>query len=251
MRKIFLVNVGANVKDQSRAKSPIFSDDSFVFVSFPLLEGEGFRPYPPAARPFTRNVGIYETHADPDWDNLTYGDYVANGRAAALKGAMEDDVLLFWALLWRNRGSGWKDFTGEKDKGWYLIGALRIDEILREGQRPKDAKPSNVERAKKNAHFDQGVLDKHNLVFIGSKSYSCLFPKAVGFIGCSDLMFRTVRTANGEILKPNGGVHWSSSLRSCRAVWDLNDSQQRSRAEIVRNEILQKTGFDLLRNINL
>ena len=87
--KIFLVNVGANVKHQARARSPIFDNDRFIFVSFPLTEGEepGLKPYPPAARPFTRNVGIYETHADPDWDNLTYGDYTANGRAAALKRA--------------------------------------------------------------------------------------------------------------------------------------------------------------------
>jgi hypothetical protein len=253
MSKIFLVNVGANLQHQSRARSPIFDDDRFVFVTFPLCDDEeqGRTPYPPAAHQYIRNVGLKQTHADPDWDNLTYGDDTRNGRAAALKRAVPDDILLFWALLWRNRGSGWKDFTGDKGKGWYLIGALRIDEILREGQRPTDAKPSNVERAKKNAHFDQGVLDKHNLVFIGSKSYSSLFPRAVEFIGCSDLMFRTVRTASGEILKPNGGVHWSSSLRSCRAVWDLNNSEQRSRANIVRNEILQKTGFDLLRNINL
>src|SRR5437868_14028056 len=116
MSKIFLVNVGANVKHQARARSPIFDNDRFIFVSFPLTEGEepGLKPYPPAARPFTRNVGIYETHADPDWDNLTYGDYTANGRAAALKRAAPGDVLLFWALLWRNHGGGWKGFTGEK-----------------------------------------------------------------------------------------------------------------------------------------
>jgi hypothetical protein len=249
MSKIFLVNVGANVKDKSRAKSPIFDDDSFVFVSFPLRDEEGFRPYPPAARQFTRNVGIYETHADPDWDNLTYGDYVANGRAAALKGTKEGDILLFWALLWRNCGSSWKDFTG--DKAWYLIGALRIDQILREGQRAIDAKPSNIERARKNAHFEQGVLDEHNLVFIGDKIYSRLFSKAVEFIGCSDLMYRTVRTASGEILESNGRVRWSSSLRSCRAVWDLSNPEQKSRAKIVRNKILGKTGFDLLKNLNL
>jgi hypothetical protein len=251
MSKIFLVNVGANIQHQSRARSAIFNDDSFVFVTFPKWQDEepGRKPYPPAARQYIRNVGLKHTHADPDWDNLTYGDYTRNGRAAALKRAKPGDILLFWALLWRNNGSGWEGFEGEK--GWYLIGALRIDEMLREGQRPKDAKPRNIERARKNAHFDRGVLGPDNLVFIGSKAHSRRFPKAVEFIGCSDLMFRTVRTASGEILKPNGRVHWSSSLRSCRAVWDLDDPEQRSRAKIIRNEILRKTGFDLLKNMNL
>ena len=57
-----------------------------------------------------------------------------------------------------------------------LIGALRIDEILKAGQKPKDAKPSNAQAAAQNAHFlnGKGVLDPHNFVFIGSKSH-CVF----------------------------------------------------------------------------
>jgi len=171
-------------------------------------------------------------------------------RALALKQAVPGDILLFWVLLWRNVGENWKGFTGEK--GWYLIGALRIDEILKEGQKASDAKPSNVARVAKNAHFYRSALDPHNVVFIGSKSYSCLFPKAVDFLvdgSESDLLFRTVRMANGTLLKPNGKIHWSSATRSCRVVWDLNKPEQRFRAEMVRNAILRKADFDLLRNV--
>lgn len=156
MSKIFLVNVGANLKDQSLARSPIFNDDRFIFVSFPDPDTKYRKPYPPKARPFTRNVGIYNTHADPDWDNLTYGDCPANGRAAALKQAKLRDILLFWALLWRNVGTSWKDFR--KEKGWYLIGALRIAEILSEGQRAKDAKSFNVKRAAKKGRRQGSCL---------------------------------------------------------------------------------------------
>jgi hypothetical protein len=251
MSKIYLINVGANVSHKSLARSPIFNDDRFIYVPFPHVGEEETRPYPRPARPFTRNVNIYETHSDPDWGNLTYGDYCANPRAVALRQAIPGDVLLFWALLWRNAGGDWEGFTGEK--GWYLIGALRVDEILKGGQRAKDAKPFNVTRAASNAHFYRSVLDPHNVVFIGRKRYSCLFPKAVEFLvdnSESDLLFRTVRRANGALITPNGKIHWSSCTRTCRAVWDLEIPEQKLRAVTVRNAILRKTDYDLLRDMN-
>jgi hypothetical protein len=248
LSKIYLINVGANTQHQSSARSPIFNDDSFVFVSFPT-DKESTKPYPMNARPFTHKVGVFNTHADPDWDNLTYGDSHC-GRSAALKKAEPGDILLFWALLWRNINRTWKGFT--ENKGWYLIGALRIEEILRGKQTPEDAKPFNVKRAAENAHINDGVLDDNDLVFIGNQNYSCLFPKAVGFVvdkSESDLLFRTVRMANGTLLKPDSNL-WASSTRSCRAVWNLADPEQKIRAEEIRSAILLKTNFDLLRNIS-
>jgi ABC-type branched-subunit amino acid transport system substrate-binding protein len=41
MSKIFLVNVGANTSHASKARSPIFEDGTFVYVSFPLDEDNG------------------------------------------------------------------------------------------------------------------------------------------------------------------------------------------------------------------
>ena len=254
MSKIFLINVGANTSHSSLARSPIFGDNTFIYIPFPHRDEREAKPYPIAARPFVNNVDTYETHSDPDWENLSYGDYCANARATALRQASYEDILLFWALLWRNNGKTWKTFTGKK--GWYLIGALRIDEILKEGQKPQDATASNVQTAAQNAHFlnGRGVLEPHNFVFIGSKSHSCLFPKAVEFLvdeSESDLLFRTVRTAKGALLAPNGKPHWSSATRTCRAVWNLDSAEQRSRAELVREAIFQKTGFDLVAKTGL
>src|SRR5713226_6217605 len=154
MSKVYLLNVGANTNHRATARSPLFDNDTFLYISFPHPEEPGYRPYPRDVRRFTRNIDFRYTHSDPDWKNLTYGDYCRNPRAAALKNAEVGDILLFWGLLWRNTGRTWDDFTGEH--GWYLIGALRIIEILEEGQTPKDAKPANRRRAAKNVHFYRG-----------------------------------------------------------------------------------------------
>jgi hypothetical protein len=127
MSNVFLVNVGANTEHRGKARSPVFTNDKFIYVSFPT-KTRGSKPYPPEARPFTRRTNIRHTHLDPDWENLTYGDYCRGIRGHELRDAKRNDILLFWGLLWRNSGTSWSDFTGEK--GWYLFGALRIDEIL-------------------------------------------------------------------------------------------------------------------------
>ena len=251
MSKIFLINVGANKSHTSIARSPIFPGGQFVYISFPSERKRGAAcPYPPEARPYLRLSKLCQTHLDPDWRGLTYGDYLRNGRAAALRRAVPGDILLFWGLLWRNNGRNWADFTGEY--GWYFIGALRIAEILDEGQTPADAKPYNTRRAAENVHFYRGVLDSGNRVFIGSKRYSALFPKAVDLQvnQNSGLLYRTVATADGERLRRNGKIRWYSATRSCRAVWDLDDSKQRARGKIVRDVILRKTGYDLLLDIS-
>src|SRR5438876_2824 len=83
-----------------------------------------------------------------------------------------------------------------------------------------------------------------------SCAHSCCFPKAVDLgAGLQDgLMCRTIYSRNREPLSPLGQVSWSSSLRSCRAVWDLEDEAERRRAEVVRDVILRETDFDLLKN---
>ncbi len=173
MSKVYLVNVGANSAHASMARSPISDDGSFVFVSFPHAGIRGVRPYPVKARPFVRGVDIYHTHNDPDWPNLTYGDGCHSPRARALRRVEENDILLFWGLLWQKNGKGWDAFTGERS--WYLFGALRVREILEEGQRPTDASASRIKRARQNVHFYRGELDEGNRVFIGCTRYSRLF----------------------------------------------------------------------------
>src|SRR2546427_12145834 len=98
MSKIYLVNVGANVSHQHEARSPIFADETFEFVSFP--DDKNQKPYPAAVRNFVRPT-IATTHLDPDWTNLSYGDYCHNPLAKALLVVSPDDILLFWGLRWR------------------------------------------------------------------------------------------------------------------------------------------------------
>jgi hypothetical protein len=246
MSKVYLVNVGANSAHSSTARSPLFDDGSFVFVSFPHPGMRGVRPYPLEALPFVRGIDIHDTHGDPDWQYLTYGDGCDSPRARALKRVVEDDVLLFWGLFWRNNGDGWDAFTGERR--WCMIGALRVREILEAGQRAADASPSRIKRARRNVHFYRGELDPGNRVFIGCTRYSRLFPVAVDLeVGKrSGLLYRTIRTASGNVLALGGKPDWNSSLRSCRPVWDLADPKSRRLAQIARDRIHQRTGYDLL-----
>jgi len=177
MSTIYLVNVGCNAAHSSIARSPLFGDGSFVFVPFPCRNpGDEFvRQYPPACAPFVRNCVL--THDDPDWANLTYGDDCHNARARALYQVEEGDSLLFWGMLWNNAGNTWATFDG--NRGWYLLGALRVAEILQGGQTPEDAHENHVARAGLNMHFNDGVLRETDRVFIANPRYSALFTKAV------------------------------------------------------------------------
>lgn len=251
MSKIFLVNVGANTSDRSRARSPIFRGDRWIYVPFSYKRRgkDGYKDYPVPTRPFIRAMHGRTTHCDPDWDSYTYGDYCLNRRARALAGVKPSDILLFWGLLWSNRTKSWGGFTGEK--GWYLFGAFRVEEILIQRQRPSDASTAdNVKRAAKNAHFSRGILDTGIRVFIGSRRYSKQFSKAVPFFtDQSRLLFAAVRARDGRHLRIHTRPRWVSSTRPCRAVWDLGKPAQRLHAGLVRDAIRRQTGYDLLRDI--
>jgi hypothetical protein len=250
-RKVFLINVGSNSSDASRARSPVFEDDRFIYVpfSFESKGTDGHSEYPKATRPFIRNMKGRSTHRDPDWENLTYGDKCSNRRACALRSVEVGDILLFWSLLWRNDGKTWETFSSER--GWYLIGALRVSQILEAGNTPKDAKPADIKRAAKNVHFVDDVIGNGERIFIGSKRYSKFFPRAVDLQTTkgSGLLFRTIKAASGKHLSLHGKIPWNSSTRSCRVIWDLDLLENRGRARIVRNAILRKTNYDLLRDI--
>ena len=247
MSKVYLVNVAANRGHASIARCPIFENDTFIFVPFPRPGTHGRRACAKRAQPFLRGVDPRDVHDDPDWEALTYGDNCANPRALALKRVQPNDILLFWALLWRNRGSDWSGFSGEH--GWYLIGALRVREILDGGQRAADAAMANRARAARSVHFASGEpLAADNRVFIGSRRYSKLFPKAVDFqvTQGSGLIYRTLRTAGGHRLNRLGKRSWFTATRACRAIWDLDEPEERKRAQIAATAIRDYTGYDLL-----
>src|SRR5687767_7453248 len=195
MSRIFLVNIGANSSHSTVARSPLFQDGSFLFVPFPNVGGVWVRNYPRSCRPFVRTTSL-ETHDDPDWTNLTYGDDCASGRGGSLQQVAEGDILLFWGMLWGNRGDSWQHFDGSR--GWYLFGALRIAEIIYGGEHATHARPENVARARQNVHFVNGPLPQTHRVFIGDQQYSTRFRRAVDLeVNREDgLLYRTIRTAD-------------------------------------------------------
>lgn len=250
LAKIYLINVGANLAHRSKARSPLFLDGTFVYVPFPLAEGmTGTLPYPSAAWPFTNNLRWYQTHSDPDWANLTYGDYTKNPRASCLAGVAPSDVLLFWSLLWENHGDSWFTFTNKQS--WHLIGALRVEEILRPGDSSTAASRRNRERASRNAHFEDKRLTPGNHVFIGDRNHSQLFQFAVPLVKSLNrrsLLYRIFRTTNGARL-PLAGKHWSSYLRSCRVICDLSNPDGLRRATLLTEAIKSRNDFDLLEGL--
>jgi hypothetical protein len=157
------------------------------------------------------------------------------------------DILLFWALLWRNYGKTWQSFSGER--AWSLIGALRIGEILEASDTAKNAKSAT--RASKNAHLADGIIGDGQRVFIGSKRSSKLFPRAVDLQTTrgSGLLYRTISAASGRRLGLRSKIPWNSSTRTCRVIWDLKNPEHRARARIARNAIFRHTGYDLLRDL--
>jgi hypothetical protein len=103
-------------------------------------------------------------------------------------------------------------------------------------------------RAARSVHFDPGKpLGADNRLFIGSRRYSKLFPKAVDFqvTQSSGLIYRTIRTADGHRLNRLGKRSWFASTRACRAIWDLDQPEQRARAQIAATAIKGYTDYDL------
>lgn len=251
MDSVYLINVGANTSHRAKARSPLFQDGSWVYVSFPTSRRHPPPGYSDDALPFLRGVGAEHTHADPCWEDLSYGDDCANGRAGALKKATKGDILLFWGLLWMNAGRDWSRFSGQH--GWYLFGALRVEEIALPGQSVQEVSEHNRLRASRNAHFVKGAgrLLPNERVFLGAPRYSNRFSRAVDVevTRPSGLIYTTFTSAKGALLTLDGNPSWSSSLRSCRKIWDLSDPEARTRAHIVREAIVARTGFDFLADL--
>lgn len=252
MSSIYLVNIGANTSHSGKARSPIFEDGSFIYVPFPTKRPKRGPGYPADALPFLRDIGRRCTHADPDWEGLSYGDRCSNPRGASLRRVAIGDILLFWGLLWRNVGRDWAGFTG--DRGWYLLGALRVEEIAEAGQSLDLVSPRNRSRASRNAHFlsGHGVVPEEERVFLGAARYSKRFSRPIDLAVTkpSGIMYRAFTSSGGSLLSYGTTPSWRSSLRSCRRIWDLRDRADRNRAELVRDAILGSDGFDLLRDMS-
>lgn len=254
MSRIYLVNVGANTSHGVRARSPIFKDGSFKYVSFPYRtdDADEAPAYPRDLVPFVRmeKLAGWETHADPDWLRLTYGDYCKNARAAALAKAQPGDTLLFWGLLWENRGQSWSGFTGAQ--AWYLLGAMRVKYAVGNRAELMRLPRSDQARARANAHFAGGsnLPDGHR-VFLGDEARSIRFARAVDLEAArpDGLLFKAFTMANRTPLPSSGKPHWSSCLRACRVMWDLGNADDRARAKLVQRAISRRNSYDLLERL--
>jgi hypothetical protein len=263
MSRIYLINVGANKEHYSVARSAKFKDGSFQFVTFPRDPDDSTgQRYPDRMKPFVREKSRH-THLDPDLENLTYGDFLGNPRAKALKNAGVGDVLLFWGLLCNhagknrnNFGDGWSGFEeGQESLGWYLLGAMRIAHVMYYPQRVKDIPQKYQYRARLNAHVNKrkgSVDEKDNVVFIADRARSAIFKYAVdlGVRSRNGLIYKAFRASDGTPISLKG---WQSYLRSCRCIFDLNpetsDRDTVRRATLVDNSIREHgNAFSLLQS---
>jgi Nucleotide modification associated domain 3 len=138
--KVGIINVGANASN-SPLQSPIFEDGSFEFVPIPerakipakchwvpsyenlcsFYSKSSLNEYIPSK--FLK----VKMHNDPEFRGFTYGDYPnSSPRASNLRLLDQGDCLFFLARL-----VGWKNgyFTGPA--GFYLVGFLEIDRIIK------------------------------------------------------------------------------------------------------------------------
>jgi len=251
MPKIYLVNVGANRSHENKARSPIFSDGTWIYVPFPHKSTHHSHPFPEATLPYIRVANGVGCHADPDWDGLTYVDSCSEPRAKSLSKVHGGDILLFWSLLWKTDRS--RSVFDSHERGWYIIGVLRVESVLKQGDRVSTLLPDIQRRAIRNPHVIEGkIKDKDGeRVFIGSSDlrHSRRFANAVDWQVYIDggLMHRVVRAADGSQIRWHESPQWNSVTRSCRAILDLANQRDHELATFLAERIEQSnSGFDLI-----
>ena len=240
--RIFLANVGSNASH--RFCSPIFSDDKFEFIPIPedralpeehAVTYQNLRSFYNSTLRLTKYIPErfwrWTAHNDPEFMTFTYGDNCEmNSRASSLKSISIGDFLFFIARLQR-----WEKNIPTNEFGFYLIGFLEIEEVLRE----VIARPENttLPQFKENAHIRRG-LGGPNLwdrfwVFRGSKN-SRRF----------DTALKVDRVVAQNIFRAANGLPWrwdcgrtdlqviGSYTRSCRCVIDPENHEDTLRANM-------------------
>ena len=247
MGRIFLANVGAN--SSHSFTSPIFEDGTFEFLPIPenpLIEGQHVVQYR-TIKPYNIHISnllqfvpmkLWGTpaHNDPEFETFTYGDNCStNPRASGLKALNPGDNLFFLTNL-----RSWKDGEATSTHGFYLIGFLEVEEVLRE----VISRPSTqiLKRFGKNAHVRRGLSNRKLWdlfwVFKGSDR-SRRFNKAIPI----------TREISSKIFVDAQGYPWQwdqlrtdlqvigSYTRSCRCIIDTQLNDHRLRAETFQNWI--------------
>jgi hypothetical protein len=262
---VYLINVGVNTAQYSRARSPIFAEvasgnPQFIYVPFYSHDNRtAVCTYSAKCIPFLNPKYIADicdrAHADPDWEKFTYGDNcLTQLRGRALQRVNHGEILLFWGLLCDNTNGQWSGFSVDR-RGWYLLGVLRVQAKLNADSTLDDLSPDVRERARSNIHFrGRPYLDEDNYVFVGDAGYSGLFPRAVDlqvYVEREGLIYRVFRSAEGGPLQLHGNPQWASSLRSCRKVLDLTKADDLRRAKQLQVAINGTAQVDIFKDIDL
>ncbi len=241
--RIYLANVGANASHSF--DSPIYDGGTFEFITIPedrdLPTDHAIRygqltsyydPKKPIRDYIPKRLWDFPTHFDPEFETFTYGDNCETSpRAASLKRMEPGDFIFFLARLTRQ-----EDNKSAKEHGFYLVGFLEIEDILKDvTQRPTDAE---MKRYGANAHILRGLSDDflwdRFWVFGGSPN-SKRFQKAVPVT--RELALQVFSSADGSPWKWDSGRSdlqvIGSYTRSCRCVIDPAIPGQDEKATIL------------------
>lgn len=228
--RIYLANVGVNAGH--RFSSPLFPDGTFEFIPIPEdrdLDGQhavryrDLRAFDNPMRDLLelvpRRLWDRPAHNDPEFATFTYGDNCSvSSRAASLKRLEPGDFLFFLARL-----ESWTRGERSGTHGFYLIGYLEVEEVLREVVARPDA--AVLSRFGANAHVRRGLCDAELWdrfwVFRGSQR-SRRFRRAVPVT--RQIADRVFRSADGSPWRWNRGRTdlqvIGSYTRSCRCIMD-------------------------------
>ena len=189
--KAGIINVGANAS-HFPLRSPIFEDGSFEFIPIPepmkipakcqhVLTFAELRSFYSAKATMAQYLPprflTLRMHNDPDLVGFTYGDYPTQSpRASNLRLLDEGDHLFFLARL-----VAWRDGNFTEPAGFYLVGYLEIEKVVREVRSRNSFRHSDFDS---NAHVLRGLCRKDFWdgfwLFKGS-SMSRRFARAVPF----------------------------------------------------------------------
>ena len=250
--RIYLANVGANASH--RFCGPVFADGTFEFLPIPEdrpLTGSAVVRYPDLRSHYDsgrdllgfvpRRLWDWPAHSDPEFVTFTYGDNCeVSPRASSLRRIERGDFLFFIARL-----RAWEDETPRDRHGFFLIGFLEVEEVLRNvTTHPDDA---TLTRFGANAHVRRGLSDDALWdgfwVFRGSRR-SRRFHAAVPVT--RSFASNTLASADGSPWRWDGGRTElqviGSYTRSCRCVIDPAIPGHRRRAEALWEWVARHSG---------
>ena len=247
--RTYLINVGANASH--RFAGPIFPDGSFEFLPIPegrdLPEGHGVRfsdlrsfydSKQDLMRYIPERLWDRTAHAGPEWDTFTYGDNCGKSPRAAALGRVEPGHRLLFFL----RLQGWDREGPTNEYGFYLVGFIQVDGMLRNVTAPPD--DVAMDRFRRNSHIRRalsgpGLWDGF-CAFSGSSRSRRLSRAAPLHRSLADRVFTS---ADGSPWRWDAGRSdlqvIGSYTRSCRCVIDPSLPGHRERSDTLWDWVMR------------